>query len=235
MRHGSGCHALAPPWAPFAASSSGHCYPLNHRRAGLPLIRGVHQLSRAQSRMSSLGPCVVPSSSPSLIPDARPTQCLCSSMLFGTRSCPGCRACCGRLWWSESSRCPSRLALKFTLLQQSELTSSYASLRSRATQYRVVILLTFSFVVIAGHCSTPWHHVYICVCHRRQVLFVVASPVCVGVRIELWLKIKMKSESDARQGSHRRQLWFSITGSVFRPLGRIFGKYLMIDIISICM
>jgi hypothetical protein len=63
--------ALAPPWAPFVASSSGHGYPLNHRRAGLPLIRGVHRLSRAQSRMLSLGPCVLPSSSPSLIPNAR--------------------------------------------------------------------------------------------------------------------------------------------------------------------
>jgi hypothetical protein len=71
VRHGSGCHALAPPWAPFVASSSGHGYLLNHRRAGLPLIRGVHRLSRAQSRMSSLGPCVLLSLSSSLIPDAR--------------------------------------------------------------------------------------------------------------------------------------------------------------------
>jgi hypothetical protein len=93
--------------------------------------------------------------------------------------CPGRRAGCGRLWWSESSRCPSCLALKFTLLQPSELASSCASLRSRVTQYLVVILLATSFVVIARHCSTPWHHVYICVCHRRQVPFVVASPACV--------------------------------------------------------
>jgi hypothetical protein len=40
--------------------------------------------------------------------------------------------------------------------------------------------------------------------------------MCVGVRIELWLKIKIKSESDARQGPRRRQLWFSVAGSVFQ-------------------
>jgi hypothetical protein len=48
-----------------------------------------------------------------------------------------------------------------------------------ATHYCGAIQLVVGFIVIVVHCSTPCHHVYICVCHRRQVPILVASPACV--------------------------------------------------------
>jgi hypothetical protein len=106
-----------PPWSCLSSCSiSSSRAQLSPRRAGLPLIRGACWLPCVRLRMPSLSPSALPSSSPPLIPSARPAQRLCSSVMCATRSCPGCRARCGLLWWSASLRCVPRQALRPTLL-----------------------------------------------------------------------------------------------------------------------
>lgn len=118
--------------------------------------------------------------------------------------------------WSASSRCPSRLALKFTLLQPSELASSCASLLARHS-------VPHRYPTRSQLCRDCWalldalaSCLYLCLPSSSSSFCGCLACVCVGVRIELWFKIKIKFESNARQGPHRRQLWFFVAGSVFR-------------------
>jgi hypothetical protein len=148
--------ALAPPRALLVFPARSH------------ELRSACSRSVASRSMCSTLPCRrTPTPSISSSP-------LCRSPFRRPLLCPGRRARCGR------HRHAARLAWPSNLLCSSRPNSlALVPLCSRATQYRIVILLAVSFVVIAGHYSTPWHHVYICVCHRRQVPFVVASPACV--------------------------------------------------------
>jgi hypothetical protein len=117
---------------------------------------------------------------------------------------PLLRARCGRLWWSASSRCLPCQALRPTLFQPSVIASSCASLcerysllhrhpaRSRLCRDCCALLYTLPSCL---HWCLPSSSSSFCGC---------LTCVCVGVRMELWLKKKVKSESDARHGPRRQ-------------------------------
>ncbi|PWZ37258.1 hypothetical protein Zm00014a_032652 [Zea mays] len=70
--------------------------------------------------------------------------------------------------------------------------------------------------------------------HVSFSVIATAAPLLLAIAPSLPTMLgHLPSCSDARQGIRRQQLWFYVAGSVLQTAGRVLGKYLMIDIISI--
>lgn len=94
-------------------------------------------------------------------------------------------------------------------------------------------------LLLAPHVAVAQYMCYAIGCWSNQghVSFSViatAAPLLLAIAPSLPTMLgHLPSCSDARQGIRRQQLWFYVAGSVLQTAGRVLGKYLMIDIISI--